>query len=58
MFKTRLAPRKRPWGGDENSLDPMLGDGDLASEHPNSLFTDLVDAILPGLGVSAFNEPV
>ena len=36
----------------------MLGDGELASEHPNSLFANPVDAILPGLGVGTFYEPI
>jgi hypothetical protein len=42
----------------ESTLDPMLGDGDLESERPNSLLANLVDAILPGLGVGTFHEPV
>jgi hypothetical protein len=36
----------------------MLGNGDLESEHPNSLLANPVDAILPGLGVGTFYEPV
>jgi hypothetical protein len=42
----------------ESTLDPRLGDGDLDSERPNSLLANLVDAILPGLGVGTFYEPV
>jgi hypothetical protein len=43
---------------DGNSLDPTLGDRDFEFEHPNSLLANPVDAILLGLGVGTFYEPV
>ena len=44
---------------DAGSNDGMtLGDGDLESERPNSLFRNLVDAILTRLGGGTFNEAV
>ena len=36
----------------------MLWEGDLEFENPNSLLANPVDAILPGLGVGTFYEPV